>query len=84
MTWTCRDCDTTIAGSKAEHCTVCHETFGGTVAGDAHRVGAYETYSRRCLTVGEMLGKGMARNDRGVWSQPGAARSAERLRALSA
>lgn len=56
---------------RIEHCAGCHETFTGTSAGDKHRVGDHSVSfgpdRRRCLTVAEMLAKGMARNKRGHW-----------------
>ena len=73
MQWTCHKCDTTIIGYRPEHCTVCHETFNGTCAGDMHRVGQHGVKEgpdrRRCLTVDEMLTKGMTRNHHGYWTQ---------------
>lgn len=41
MNWVCRDCKKTIVGYKPEHCPGCHETFGGTRAGDLHRAGRH-------------------------------------------
>lgn len=74
-------------GSTVQLCTVCGERFTGSEAGDLHRV-VSEVYSierngrtlsvgnerRRCLSVGEMLGKGMARNARGEWQRGPAGR----------
>nr|DAR27370.1 MAG TPA: Rubrerythrin, rubrerythrin, peroxidase, peroxide, oxidized [Caudoviricetes sp.] len=73
MQWTCHKCDTTIIGYRPEHCTVCHETFNGTHAGDMHRTGDHGVKTganrRRCLTVDEMLARGMTRNRHGYWTQ---------------
>ena len=52
--------------STRQHCTECHETFGGTYTGDRHRVGPFPD-GRRCLTPDEMLTKGWHRDDRGTW-----------------
>lgn len=50
----------------------CHQTFTGSTAGDMHRVGDHAINEgpdrRRCLTAGEMVEKGMAQNERGVWT----------------
>jgi len=50
----------------------CHQTFTGTTAGDMHRTGDHAIFEgtdrRRCLTADEMREKGMAQNDRGVWT----------------
>jgi hypothetical protein len=64
---TCRDCGATWTGKRIEHCTVCHQTFTGTKAGDKHRTGTYVPLARRCLTADEMRAKGMAQNQRGQW-----------------
>ena len=73
MQWTCHKCDSTIIGYRPEHCTICHETFNGTYAGDMHRVGDHGVKTgpnrRRCLTVDEMEAKGMKRNRLGYWTQ---------------
>lgn len=72
MQWTCHKCDSTIIGYRPEHCTVCHETFAGTVAGDMHRVGDHGVKTgpnrRRCLTVDEMEAKGMKLGKLGYWT----------------
>ena len=68
MTTTCRRCGATWHGLRLEHCTVCHQTFTGTSAGDAHRVGAHGP-ARRCLTVDEMTAAGMTQNARGYWQR---------------
>ena len=72
MAWTCRTCYATIRGLKPEHCAYCHETFTGTTAGDMHRVGKHGVTAgpdrRRCLTLEEMLGKGMTTDARGYWT----------------
>ena len=70
MQWTCHKCDTTIIGYRPEHCTICHETFNGTYAGDMHRVGDHgvKTGPNR-RTIDEMEAKGMKRNRHGYWTQ---------------
>lgn len=64
-------CGAKWTGARIEHCPACHETFTGTSAGDKHRTGDHATSvgpdRRRCLTVDEMLEKGIARNRRGHW-----------------
>ncbi len=71
---TCR-CGATWTGSRAEHCAACCQTFSGTTAGDAHRVGKHDVFTgpdrRRCLTTDEMTERGMVRNKRGLWSMGG-------------
>ena len=45
----------------------CGENFNSTSAFDKHRVWAEGKVLRRCMTVEEMLGKGMAKNATGYW-----------------
>lgn len=72
MTWTCRTCRATITGRKSEHCACCHETFTGTRPGDMHHAGKHGVTKGpdryRCLTLEEMLGKGMTTDARGYWT----------------
>lgn len=72
MGGSCWKCGKTWGGSRTEHCTVCHESFTGSTSGDMHRTGDHAVNEgpdrRRCLTVDEMTGKGMVRNDRGIWT----------------
>lgn len=68
MTWTCRDCEKNIIGHKPEHCAECHETFGGTRAGDMHRAGTHGV-GRHCLTPDQMRAKGLTQNSKGYWIQ---------------
>lgn len=67
----CRGCGKGWNGYKPEHCTVCHETFGGTWAGDMHRTGEHGVRTgdnrRRCLTPAEMRNKGLTLNAHGLW-----------------
>lgn len=69
---TCGKCGATWTGLRIEHCTQCHQTFTGSTAGDMHRTGDHAISEgpdrRRCLTVQEMAEKGMAPNERGVWT----------------
>lgn len=68
-------CGVSWTGYKIEHCTVCHETFTSTPAGDAHQVGTFED-GRRCLTVAEMhASKKLHQNSRGHWASGAEARS---------
>lgn len=68
MTWTCRDCHKTIVGYKPEHCSECHETFGGTRAGDMHLAGTHGV-GRHCLTPDQMRARGLIHNSKGYWIQ---------------
>jgi hypothetical protein len=74
MSTTCH-CGATWTGHRIEHCTVCHETFTGTTAGDKHRTGDHNESTgpdrRRCLSRAEMREKGMALNGRGQWTNGG-------------
>ena len=63
-------CGKSWTGKRIEHCTVCHETFSGTSAGDKHRTGAHGK-DRRCRTAEEMVDLGMEQNVRGVWTTGG-------------
>jgi hypothetical protein len=67
-------CGATWAGTRVQHCTVCHETFTGTRAGDMHRTGDFTGPDRRrCLTPDEMRAKGLEQIDEGQWYQGGIA-----------
>lgn len=74
MKATCH-CGAEWTGLRIEHCTACHQTFTGTTSGDRHRVGKHEVdhgpERRRCLTVAEMVEKGLERNERGQWTNGG-------------
>jgi len=47
-------------------CAGCGELFNSSFAFDKHRTGEFGT-KRRCLTVDEMLDKGMGKNTSGYW-----------------
>ena len=72
MAVTCTTCEASWTGLRIEHCPSCHQTFTGASSGDMHRVGDHAVFEgrdrRRCLSVEEMTGKGMVRNDRGHWT----------------
>ncbi|HET6914503.1 MAG TPA: hypothetical protein VFH56_00285 [Acidimicrobiales bacterium] len=76
----CNRCDATWGGAHMEHCCPCGETFSGATAGDLHRTGDHAVSvgpdRRRCLSVDEMLEKGMTYrvNAHGtrIWSRGGA------------
>lgn len=53
-------------------CACCKQTFAGTRAFDAHRVGPYtrKKQRRRCLSRKEMLLCGMTQNEHGWWMLP--------------
>lgn len=55
-------CGAVWSGHRAEHCTICHETFSGSTTGDAHRVGPHDG-NRRCLTGDELTALGL-------WAEP--------------
>lgn len=67
---TCR-CGADWGGRRLEHCTACHITFTSSAAGDMHRAGRYFPSERRCLSVDEMVAKGMKPNGRGYWTSGG-------------
>lgn len=56
-------------------CANCNQTFAGTRAFDAHRVGPYtrKQQRRRCLSHKEMRLQGMTQNEQGWWMLPGRA-----------
>lgn len=68
----CRNCGKEWTGKRIEHCTVCHESFTGTTAGDRHRVGDHDVWDgpnrRRCLSAEEMITRGLRCNALGLWS----------------
>ena len=52
-------------------CPGCGELFNSTYAFDLHRTGTHSPPARRCLSVEEMLAKGMAKRADGFWvSEP--------------
>lgn len=53
-------------------CTACKQTFAGTKAFDAHRVGPYtrKRQRRRCLSRREMQLRGMTQTEQGWWILP--------------
>ena len=63
---TCKPCGKSWTGTRPEHCTLCHQTFGGTRAGDLHRVGSFNDPDnpRRCLNPADI---GMRLDARGIW-----------------
>ena len=71
----CNRCGASWSGHRIEHCTVCHQSFSGTTAGDKHRTGEHGVKDgpnrRRCRTSDEMRDLGMAQNDRGIWTNGG-------------
>lgn len=48
-------------------CSGCGEHFNSNAAFDMHRIGSHTDHERRCLTVREMKGRGMALNKTGWW-----------------
>lgn len=79
-----------VTGS-GQLCRVCGEAFTSTEAGDLHRI-VVDTHDvvragrvlsisnerRRCLTVAEMIDKGMTRDARGLWQRGNANRKTVR------
>lgn len=49
-------------------CRGCGQIFSGELGFNKHRVGSHSKRERRCLTVDEMLDKGLTRNDKGLWT----------------
>lgn len=72
--WTCAGCTSTWTGLSAQHCPACHETFGGTTAGDKHR-----TRDFRCLAPAEV---GLTLDGKGVWRFPITPEAREKLASL--
>jgi hypothetical protein len=52
---------------RRNQCPTCHEYFNSNGAFDKHRTGSYAKNERRCLTVAEMVDKGMGKNAAGFW-----------------
>ena len=48
-------------------CPSCGEFFNSSFAFGKHLIGEVATPARRCLTVQEMLDKGMAKKENGFW-----------------
>jgi len=68
--FTCATCGDLVSG-RAEHCTLCHRTFTGTTAGDAHQTGIHGIRTgadrRRCRTDDELAKVRLIRKDNGRW-----------------
>jgi hypothetical protein len=56
---------------QQNQCPTCGELFGRNRTFDMHRTGTYEPPQRRCLTEHEMREKGLTKDARGFWRQPG-------------
>lgn len=54
-----------IDQNDRNQCPSCGEFFSSSYAFDAHRIGAFS--NRRCMTLAEMVGKGMLRNSNFWW-----------------
>ena len=54
-----------LSGQRNQ-CRGCNEYFKSNLAFDKHRTGNHG-HDRRCLTIDEMLAKGMVKNARGFW-----------------
>lgn len=63
-------------------CRACHEQFKRLSGFDAHRHGPYA--DRRCLTEGEMLGRGFTKDSNDRWVVPGVKRHPRVLARLAA
>jgi hypothetical protein len=48
-------------------CPGCGQLFNSTIAFDKHRTGLHAGNARRCLSVDEMLAKGMVLREDGFW-----------------
>lgn len=55
-----------ILKGQRNQCRGCNEYFNSNLAFDKHRTG-HHGHDRRCMTVEEMLAKGMLKNSRGFW-----------------
>ena len=53
-------------GRRGCECMGCGALFLGVPAFDAHRIGRHGR-DRRCATTADMLGAGLAQDERGVW-----------------
>lgn len=73
-TWIDNGCGKTVFGQSTQHCTVCHESFRSTDAGDQHRIGSFDeadtTNPRRCRTSAELEELGFQLDDYGRWYEP--------------
>lgn len=58
-------------------CAACSQTFAGTKAFDAHRIGPFtrRQQRRRCLSRKEMRLRGMIQNEQGWWMLPARTRA---------
>jgi hypothetical protein len=54
-----------LTGSRCQ-CIACDEYFNSTFAFDKHRIGEHGK-TRRCMTIDEMLAKGMEKNEALFW-----------------
>lgn len=57
-----------LRGDRCQ-CCACKAYFNSTYAFDKHRTGIYshDLTSRRCLTIPEMIAKGMSLSAKGFW-----------------
>jgi cytochrome c peroxidase len=73
-TWIDNGCGKIVVGQNTQHCTVCHESFRSTDAGDAHRIGSFDDADaanpRRCRTPAELEELSYRRDDHGRWYEP--------------
>lgn len=53
-------------GESRNQCQACKQYFNSNTAFDFHRIGEHGV-DRRCMTVDEMLGRGMEKNKAGYW-----------------
>jgi hypothetical protein len=53
-------------GESRNQCQACKQYFNSNTAFDFHRTGEHGV-DRRCMTVEEMLGRGMEINQAGYW-----------------
>ena len=53
-------------GESRNQCQACKQYFNSNTAFDFHRIGEHGV-DRRCMTVEEMLGRGMEVNQAGYW-----------------
>ena len=65
-------------------CAACEEYFNSAHAFTKHRVGSFEPYTRRCLTVAEMEAKTFSKTQDDFWLCPVTPKDRERLNRIRA
>ncbi len=55
-----------LSGDRNQ-CAGCGEFFNSSFAFDRHRIGEHEGNQRRCMTIDEMIARGMSVSSSGFW-----------------